>query len=79
MSGHVRIPTVDGAHFFLLVLDDTTGYKFVVLLRTKDEYINALNHLLIQLGTLMKILRIDNAGEMTSSRAFVLRSSQDLD
>ena len=70
MSGHVRVPTVDGAHYFLLVLDDATGYKFVALLRTKDEFIDALNHLLIRLGTSMKILRIDNAGEMTSARAF---------
>eukprot|EP00961_Rhodomonas_salina_P272506 3682510-Rhodomonas_salina.4 len=70
MSGHVRVPTVDGAHYFLLVLDDATGYKFVALLRMKDEYIDALNHLLIPLGKSMKILHIDNTGEMTSARAF---------
>eukprot|EP00961_Rhodomonas_salina_P126178 1699618-Rhodomonas_salina.3 len=40
MSGRVRVPTVDGAHYFLLILDDATSYKFVALLRTKDEFID---------------------------------------
>mmetsp|Transcript_46512 Transcript_46512/g.95139 ORF Transcript_46512/g.95139 Transcript_46512/m.95139 type:complete len:147 (-) Transcript_46512:1906-2346(-) len=61
-SGHIRVPTMDGAHYFLLMLDDATGYKFVVLLRTKDKYLDALNALIIQLGYVPKIIRINNAG-----------------
>eukprot|EP00961_Rhodomonas_salina_P157606 2121734-Rhodomonas_salina.7 len=42
MSGHMQVQTVDGVHYFLLVLDDATGYNFVALLRTKDAFIFAL-------------------------------------
>ena len=69
-SGIIKVPTMDGAHYFLLFLDDATGYKFVALLRTKDEYLDALNALIIQLGFAPKVIRIDNAGEMNSARAY---------
>eukprot|EP00961_Rhodomonas_salina_P267970 3620766-Rhodomonas_salina.1 len=36
------------------------AYKFVALLRNKDEFINALNQLIIQLGQALKVLLIDN-------------------
>jgi hypothetical protein len=70
MSGHIRVPSIDGAHYFLLIMDDATGYKFVALLKTKDEFIYSLNHLFIQLGRACKVLRIDNAGEMNSKQAY---------
>ena len=62
--------TNDGAHYFLLFIEDKTGYKFVSLLREKHEFLDALNHLIIQLGLAPEILRLDNAGEFHSQRAY---------
>ena len=70
MSGHIRVATNDGAHYFLLFIEDKTGYKFVALLRTKDEYLDALHHLCIQLGQAPEVLRLDNAGEFHSQKAY---------
>ena len=42
----------------------------MALLRTKDEYLDALNALIIQLGFAPKVIRIDNAGEMNSAKAY---------
>eukprot|EP00961_Rhodomonas_salina_P237925 3215685-Rhodomonas_salina.1 len=70
MSGHIHQLTIDGAHYFLLFLEDSTAYKFVALLRNKDEFIDALNQLIIQLGQAPKILQINNEGAMISERAY---------
>ena len=70
MSGYIRVATNDGAHYFLLFIEDKTGYKFVSLLREKHEFLDALNHLIIQLGLAPEILRLDNAGEFHSQRAY---------
>ena len=70
MSGNIRVATNDGAHYFLLFIEDKTGYKFVALLRTKDEYLDALHHLCIQLGQAPEVLRLDNAGEFHSQKAY---------
>ena len=49
---------------------DATGYKFVAFLRTKDEYLDVLNALIIQLGYAPKVIRIANAGEMNSTKEY---------
>jgi len=70
MSGNIKVATNDCAHYFMIYVEDKTGYKFVSLLRTKDEYLDSINHLCIQLGQAPEVLRIDNAGEFHSHKAY---------
>ena len=63
MSGYIQLATNDSANYCLLFIEDKTGYKFVSMLHEKDDYLDALNHLIIQIGMAPEILRLDNAGE----------------
>eukprot|EP00961_Rhodomonas_salina_P181667 2452394-Rhodomonas_salina.1 len=60
---------VNGAYYFVVFADDSTNYKFVATMRTKDEFIPKLDDLLLRIGKTPSILRSDNAGEMTGEMA----------
>jgi len=69
MSGRIKTKSIQGAHYFVVFVDDASGYKFGYLLRTKDEFLQAFDQLATRLGRHPKVLKKDNAGEMSSKRA----------
>mmetsp|Transcript_10215 Transcript_10215/g.20434 ORF Transcript_10215/g.20434 Transcript_10215/m.20434 type:complete len:1162 (-) Transcript_10215:305-3790(-) len=69
MSGKIAISSLDGAHYFVVFVDDASYYKFVYMLKTKDGWLDALDKLFIRTGKTCKILRTDNAGEIVGERA----------
>eukprot|EP00961_Rhodomonas_salina_P290471 3924936-Rhodomonas_salina.1 len=50
MSGFIPCKSIDGAHYFLLFIDDLTNYKWVYLLAHKDGFITALDKLIVRVG-----------------------------
>lgn len=69
LSGRVRTKAISGAEYFIVFVEDSTNYKTVMLMKTKDEYLVALDTYIIRNGKAMKVLRTDNAGEMLSEIA----------
>mmetsp|Transcript_46824 Transcript_46824/g.95765 ORF Transcript_46824/g.95765 Transcript_46824/m.95765 type:complete len:1109 (-) Transcript_46824:511-3837(-) len=69
MSGKIRTPSTQGASYYVVFIDDASGYKFVSLLKTKDQFIKALDQLCVRLGRYPRVLRMDNAGEMVGGEA----------
>ena len=43
LSGRVRTPALQGAEYFIVFVEDASNYKTVMLMRTKDEYLTALD------------------------------------
>ena len=39
MSGRINSPSMQGTHYFMVLVDDTSGYKFVHLIKNKDEFL----------------------------------------
>ena len=76
MSGIINCKSYGGHQYFLVIIDDCTGYKWTYCLRKKTDYLACIDHLFTRLGEMPKIvrgtpraLRTDNAGEMLSQEA----------
>mmetsp|Transcript_18530 Transcript_18530/g.37664 ORF Transcript_18530/g.37664 Transcript_18530/m.37664 type:complete len:1503 (+) Transcript_18530:3729-8237(+) len=76
MSGIINCKSYGGHQYFLVIVDDATGYKWSYCLRKKSDYLECIDHLFTRLGDMPKILRgtpralrTDNAGEMLSAAA----------
>eukprot|EP00961_Rhodomonas_salina_P265714 3591523-Rhodomonas_salina.1 len=65
MSGIIKTPTLSGAHYFAVFIDDASRYRFVALLRKKSDWLKAFDALTIRLGRHPKILCGDNAKELS--------------
>eukprot|EP00961_Rhodomonas_salina_P083098 1116488-Rhodomonas_salina.1 len=64
MSGIIQTPTLSGAKYFAVFIDDASRYRFVALLRNKNDWLKAFDTLTIRLGRHPKIVRSDNAKEL---------------
>jgi len=47
LSGRMRVPSLQGARYFVVFLDDASNYKFVFLLKTKDKWLEALKRITV--------------------------------
>eukprot|EP00961_Rhodomonas_salina_P034658 466647-Rhodomonas_salina.1 len=69
MSGIIRTPSIQNAHYFVVFIDDASSYKFVFLLSTKDKWLEALDRVITITGRCPRVFRTDNAGEICSAKA----------
>jgi len=76
LSGRLRVPSLQGARYFVVFLDDASNYKFVFLLKTKDKWLEALKRITVMTGRTPKVVQTDNAGEMTSGECIAYYSEQ---
>jgi len=76
LSGRLRVPSIQGARYFVVFLDDASNYKFVFLLKTKDKWLEALKRITTMTGRTPKVIQTDNAGEMTSGECIAYYSDQ---
>eukprot|EP00961_Rhodomonas_salina_P011034 147923-Rhodomonas_salina.2 len=75
-SGQIHCKSYGGHQYFLVIVDDATGYKWSYVMRSKKDYLACIDHLFTRLGNMLKMLRAtpralrtDNAGEMISAEA----------
>ena len=76
LSGRLRVPSLQGARYFVVFLDDASNYKFVFLLKTKDKWLDALKRITVITGSSPKVVQTDNAGEMISGECIAYYSAQ---
>ena len=69
MSGKIRTTSTQGASYYAVLVDDASGYKFACLLKNKSGFIKAINRIFTTVGRYPRVMRMDNAGEMTGSEA----------
>ncbi len=50
MSGRIQTPSIHGARYFVVFIDDASGYKFVKFLKHKSDFIKVFDQLCIRLG-----------------------------
>lgn len=78
LCGHVTPPTPGGKSYFLLVVDDYSGYMWLELLASKDEALQCFAKFKkaaeVESGCCLKVFRTDRGGEFNSSafRAFCI-------
>eukprot|EP00961_Rhodomonas_salina_P105718 1423192-Rhodomonas_salina.1 len=65
LSGIIQTPSLGGAKYFAMFVDDASRYRFVALLKKKSDWLKAFDALTIRLGRHPKILRGDNAKELS--------------
>mmetsp|Transcript_18521 Transcript_18521/g.37617 ORF Transcript_18521/g.37617 Transcript_18521/m.37617 type:complete len:1118 (-) Transcript_18521:723-4076(-) len=65
LSGIIQTPTLGGARYFVVFVDDASRYRFVALLKKKSDFITAFDQLTTRLGRHPKVIRTDNAKEMS--------------
>ena len=70
------MPSLQGARYFAVFLDDASNYKFVFLLTTKDKWLDALKRVILITGRTPKVLQTDNAGEMISGPCMIFYTEQ---
>ena len=75
-SGIINCKSYGGHQYFLVIVDDATGYKWTYVMRKKSDTVACLDHLFTRLGEMPKVLRstpkairTDNAGELLSAEA----------
>uniref|UniRef100_A0ACD5Y6T1 Uncharacterized protein n=1 Tax=Avena sativa TaxID=4498 RepID=A0ACD5Y6T1_AVESA len=70
LCGPITPATFGGKRYFLLVVDDLTRYMWVVLIKSKDEALVALNKIMNstekELNLVVRAIRTDRGGEFTS-------------
>jgi hypothetical protein len=69
MSGKIRTTSTQGASYYVVLIDDASGYKFVCLLKRKNHFIKSIDKIFTTLGRYPRVIRMDNAGEMTGGEA----------
>jgi hypothetical protein len=71
LYGPVKPATPGGRRYFLLLVDDTTRYMWVVLLTAKSEASSAIKRIQVaaekECGRKLRVLRTDNGGEFTAA------------
>lgn len=65
LSGIINTPSLSGARYFAVFIDDASRCRFVALLRKKSDWLQAFDALTIRLSRHPKILRGDNAKELS--------------
>eukprot|EP00961_Rhodomonas_salina_P136124 1831577-Rhodomonas_salina.1 len=65
MSGIIQTPSLSGAKYFAVFIDNASRYRFVALLRNKNDWLKAFDALTIRLGRHPKIVCSDNAKELS--------------
>ena len=65
LSGIIQTPSLSGAKYFAVFVDDASRYRFVALLKKKSDWLKAFDALTVRLGRHPKILRGDNAKELS--------------
>ena len=76
LSGRLRVPSLQGARYFVVFLDDASNYIFVFLLKTKDKWLEALKRITVITGRTPKVVQTDNAGEMISGECIAYYAAQ---
>jgi hypothetical protein len=76
MSGIIHCKSYGGHQYFMVIINDFTGYKWTYCLQKKTDYLTCIDHLFTRLGKMQKsvsgflrALWTDNAGEMLSMEA----------
>lgn len=69
LSGNIKTPSFGGAHYFMVVVDEGTNYKWVYALQRKKHYLRALDDLILRVCRAPEYLRADGAGEFNSKEA----------
>eukprot|EP00961_Rhodomonas_salina_P195057 2633517-Rhodomonas_salina.1 len=57
MSGYIEQASVEGAHYYLVFIDCFSNYKWVYLLKTKDQFLTALDALIIRTGMAPDVIK----------------------
>lgn len=72
LCGPITPATPGGKNYFLLLVDDMSRFMWIVLLRSKDEAIAAVQKFQaaaeLESGCKLKVLRTDRGGEFTSNQ-----------
>jgi transposase InsO family protein len=72
--GRYRHPSISGAYYFLIVVDDYTRFTWIFLMRHKNETQSLLkqffSYVHTQFDSHIKIFQSDNGGEFLSLRSF---------
>jgi hypothetical protein len=80
LCGHITPKTPGGCSYFLLVVDDSSRYMWVELLKSKDqalEYFKKVkNRAEVEIESKLKALRTDRGGEFTSQLFTVFCNEQ---
>ena len=69
LSEKIHTKSTQGASYYCVLVNDASGYKFVCLLRNKNNFIKSIDDIFTSLGRYPKVLRMDNTGEMTGQGA----------
>eukprot|EP00961_Rhodomonas_salina_P220058 2975112-Rhodomonas_salina.1 len=65
LSGIIKTPSISGAKYFCVFVDDASRYRFVALLKQKSDWLKCFKALTTRLGRHPKVLRGDNAKELS--------------
>ena len=50
MSGKIRTTSTQGASYYIVLINDASGYKFVALLKKKNHFIKSIDKIFTTLG-----------------------------
>lgn len=82
MMGPMEVESIDGTRFALVCKDEMSSYRIVFFLKQKSDAINSLtayiNHVFKVTGNKVKVMRSDNASELTDSRVQTLCSNNNI-